>query len=113
MPGWWAGCRDYLGYAAARLSSLRPATSAGIEQLMIAAVKQSEPITLREYQQEAVDAVYDHIRMRDDNPCVVIPTGGGKTPVISTICHDATNNWGGRVIILAHVKELLDQTAGT
>jgi DNA repair protein RadD len=51
--------------------------------------------------------------MRDDNPCVVIPTGGGKTPVMSTICEDAVNRWGGRVIILAHVKELLDQTAGT
>ena len=36
---------------------------------------------LRPYQQEAVDAVYEHLRERDDNPCVVIPTAGGKTPV--------------------------------
>ena len=66
---------------------------------------------LRPYQNEAVQAVYDHLRSRDDNPCVVIPTGGGKTPVIATICRDAVNLWNGRVVILAHVKELLEQAA--
>ncbi len=30
---------------------------------------------LRPYQQAAVDAVYEHLRTRDDNPCVVLPTG--------------------------------------
>jgi DNA repair protein RadD len=68
-------------------------------------------LTLRPYQLEAKHAVYDHLRTRDDNPCVVIPTAGGKTPVIATICRDAVTLWGGRVMILAHVKELLEQTA--
>jgi len=40
---------------------------------------------------------------------VVIPTAGGKTPVLATICKDAVSKWGGRVLILAHVKELLEQ----
>ena len=66
---------------------------------------------LRPYQSEAVAAVYEHLRSRDDNPCVVIPTGGGKTPVIATICRDAVAHWNGRVVILAHVKELLEQAA--
>lgn len=66
---------------------------------------------LRPYQIAAVDAVYEHLRERDDNPCVVIPTGGGKTPVISTICRDAVTQWNGRVLVLAHVKELLQQSA--
>ncbi|HYD02463.1 MAG TPA: DEAD/DEAH box helicase family protein [Phycisphaerales bacterium] len=66
---------------------------------------------LRPYQHEAVQAVYGHLRSRDDNPCVVIPTGGGKTPVIATICRDAVEQWNGRVVILAHVKELLEQAA--
>ena len=70
-----------------------------------------KPMTLRPYQMEAVDAVYRHLRERDDNPCVVIPTGGGKTPVIATICSDAVGRWNGRVLILAHVKELLEQAA--
>lgn len=66
---------------------------------------------LRDYQCAAVAAVYDHLRARDDNPCVVIPTAGGKTPVIATICKDAVGLWNGRVLILAHVKELLEQAA--
>jgi DNA repair protein RadD len=68
-------------------------------------------LELRPYQSEAVAAVYEHLRTRDDNPCVVIPTGGGKTPVIATVCRDAVNLWNGRVVILAHVKELLEQAA--
>lgn len=66
---------------------------------------------LRPYQSSSVDAVYEHLRSRDDNPCVVIPTAGGKTPVMATICKDAAVRWNGRVLILAHVKELLEQTA--
>jgi DNA repair protein RadD len=68
---------------------------------------------LRPYQQAAVEAVYHHLGHHTDNPVVVIPTGGGKTPVMATICSDAVNLWNGRVLILAHVKELLEQTAGT
>jgi DNA repair protein RadD len=67
---------------------------------------------LRNYQLKAVESVYDHIRTREDNPLVVIPTGGGKTPVIATICRDAVLTWSGRVLVLAHVKELLEQTHG-
>jgi len=66
---------------------------------------------LRPYQFEAVAAVYSHLRECADNPCVVIPTAGGKTPVMATICNDAVSRWGGRVLILAHVKELLEQAA--
>jgi DNA repair protein RadD len=73
----------------------------------------AEPLTLRPYQQDAIDSVYSHLRCRDDNPCIVIPTGGGKTPIIATLCRDAVQKWGGRVLILAHVKELLEQSAKT
>lgn len=68
-------------------------------------------LQLRAYQREAIDAVYAHLRSRDDNPCVVIPTAGGKTPVIASICKDAVGLWRGRVLILAHVRELLEQAA--
>ena len=64
---------------------------------------------LRDYQSAAVSAVYDHLRGRDDHPCVVIPTAGGKTPVMAAICRDVVERWDGRVLILAHVKELLEQ----
>ena len=64
---------------------------------------------LRPYQKEAVAAIYEHLRNRDDNPCVVIPTGAGKTPVMAAVCRDSVQVWGGRVLVLAHVKELLEQ----
>ena len=68
---------------------------------------------LRDYQRQAIDAVYDYLRNKDGNPCIVLPTGSGKTPCLSTICMDAVTKWNGRVLILAHVKELLEQTAST
>ena len=68
-------------------------------------------LTLRPYQEEVKAAVYDHLRSREDNPCAVVPTAGGKTPIMASICKDAVGRWDGRVLILAHVKELLAQTA--
>lgn len=68
-------------------------------------------ITLRPYQEDVKTAVYDHLRSRQDNPCAVVPTAGGKTPIMASICKDAVGLWGGRVLVLAHVKELLEQTA--
>ena len=69
------------------------------------------PFELRPYQQEAVDAVYDHLRRKDTNPCVVLPTGTGKSLVLGKIATDAVTLWDGRVLILAHVRELLEQNA--
>lgn len=68
-------------------------------------------LQLRPYQREAIDAVYQHLRSHDDNPCAVVPTAGGKTPIIANICKDAVGQWKGRVLVLAHVKELLEQAA--
>lgn len=67
-------------------------------------------LTLRPYQEEVKSAVYSHLRTREDNPCAVVPTAGGKTPIMASICKDAIGRWDGRVLILAHVKELLEQT---
>ena len=46
-------------------------------------------IELRYYQQDAKDAFYSHLREKENNPCVVIPTAGGKTPVMASICSEA------------------------
>lgn len=66
---------------------------------------------LRNYQQAAANAVYKYLEEKTGNPCVVIPTGGGKSLVIAKIASDVATHWGGRVICLAHVKELLEQNA--
>jgi DNA repair protein RadD len=80
-----------------------------MQRLLPPPPSEAPAITLRPYQVEAVNAVYEHLRARDDNPCVVLPTASGKTPVMARICRDAVQQWNGRVLILAHVKELLEQ----
>lgn len=67
---------------------------------------------LRYYQTDAVNSLYNHLLTKNTNPCIVIPTGGGKTPVMAQICRDVVERWNGRVVVLAHVKELLEQTYG-
>lgn len=67
---------------------------------------------LRYYQRGAIDATYNYLNNRTGNPCIVIPTGGGKTPVIATFCQDVAK-WGGRVLVVSHVRELIGQTVNT
>ncbi len=67
-------------------------------------------MTLRPYQQQAVNSAVEHLRNKQGNPCIVIPTGGGKTHVINELIRLAVDDWGGRVLMLAHVKELIEQT---
>lgn len=68
-------------------------------------------VELRDYQSAAKAALYDYLRQKDGNPCVVIPTAGGKSICIASVAADAVNLWHGRVLILAHVKELVDQNS--
>ena len=48
---------------------------------------------LRPYQADAIAEVYEHLRTRDDNPCVVIPTGGGKTLLAESISQGQPDGW--------------------
>jgi DNA repair protein RadD len=41
---------------------------------------------LRPYQKEAVDTIFQYLRECSGNPCIEIPTAGGKTHVIAEIC---------------------------
>jgi DNA repair protein RadD len=68
-------------------------------------------LILREYQRHAVEALWKHVRTREDNPCIVLPTGAGKGVVLAQMAKDVVG-WEGRMAIVAHVKELLEQTAG-
>ena len=64
---------------------------------------------LRDYQERAKADFYSALASRDDNPCIVMPTGAGKTPIIASICRDVIQLWNGRILILSHVRELLSQ----
>jgi len=68
-------------------------------------------ISLRPYQRAAIDALYRHLLSRDDNPAIVLPTGAGKSWIIAQIAMDVASQGSGRVLVLAHVKELLEQNA--
>ncbi|WP_110656622.1 DEAD/DEAH box helicase [Salinicola halimionae] len=60
---------------------------------------------LRPYQIQAVDNVIAHFRGGDDPAVVVLPTGSGKSLVIAELARRAR----GRVLVLAHVRELVEQ----
>ncbi|HHQ4505156.1 TPA: DEAD/DEAH box helicase, partial [Aeromonas veronii] len=60
---------------------------------------------LRPYQTDAVNAVINHFRKHPDPAVVVLPTGAGKSLVIAELARKAR----GRVLVLAHVKELVEQ----
>lgn len=65
---------------------------------------------LRPYQREAIDGIYDYFREKDGNPLVVMPTGTGKSVVIAGFLRESLYTWGDtRVIVLTHVRELIQQ----
>jgi len=67
---------------------------------------------LRDYQKEAVDGLYNYWAGKaGDNPLIVAPTGSGKTAIIAQIIKDAMSFPGTRVLVVTHVKELLEQGA--
>jgi len=61
--------------------------------------------TLRDYQQEAVDHTLQHFRERKSPAVIVLPTGAGKSLIVAELARLAR----GRVLVLAHVKELVEQ----
>lgn len=65
---------------------------------------------LRGYQEEAVNALLAHVQYSIGNPCVSIPTGGGKSIILAEFIRICQEKWKGiRVIVLAHVQELVAQ----
>lgn len=63
---------------------------------------------LRDYQQAAIDCTWNWMRTNAGNPAIVIPTGGGKSPVMAAMARQVAES-GGRVGVIAHVKELVEQ----
>lgn len=69
-------------------------------------------LQLRDYQQESIDGLYRYwAEGKGDNPLIVAPTGAGKSLLIAKIVQDALAFPGTKVLVLSHVKELLEQNA--
>ncbi|EJG1726874.1 DEAD/DEAH box helicase [Vibrio parahaemolyticus] len=61
--------------------------------------------TLRPYQADSVKAVIHYFRKHSTPAVIVLPTGAGKSLVIAELARLAK----GHVLVLAHVKELVEQ----
>lgn len=66
---------------------------------------------LRPYQKEAVEAVQAYWGRGGQNPLVVVPTGGGKSAILGTICRWLVEQHKARVLVATHRKELIQQDA--
>ena len=75
---------------------------------------------LRDYQREAIDAVFNAWGDGLKRPAIVLPTGAGKTVVFAHLIKQfrynekviepwASHRVGNRVIVLVHRDELADQ----
>lgn len=67
-------------------------------------------IKARDYQTFAVKSLYDYFGRKAGNPLVAMPTGTGKSVVIALFLQSIFAHWANqKIMILTHVKELIDQ----
>ena len=67
---------------------------------------------LRDYQQRAIDELMRYFETHDGDPCLVMPTGSGKSHVIAAWCKLVVSTWPDqRLLMLTHVRELIQQNA--
>ncbi|MEM9073923.1 MAG: DEAD/DEAH box helicase family protein [Myxococcota bacterium] len=67
---------------------------------------------LRDYQREALDALWNYFPKHTGNPLLVLPTGAGKSILIAKFIEEIHARWPKeRVLVLTHVKELVEQNA--
>lgn len=68
---------------------------------------------LREYQRRSIDDLYAWFgENKTGNPCLVLPTGSGKSHVIASLCKEALQSWPStKILMLTHQKELIEQNA--
>lgn len=68
-------------------------------------------LTLRPYQTEGVEAVFDAFRRGVEGPAAVLATGAGKSVMIGAVAKRFRQQTGKRVVVLAHRTELVEQNA--
>lgn len=70
-------------------------------------------MALREYQQRAINMLWQWFEKNPTgNPCLVLPTGAGKSHINAAICKQVLQEWPDtNILMLTHVKELIEQNA--
>ena len=68
---------------------------------------------LRDYQQRTIEQLYQWFTDgRKGHPCIELPTGSGKSHIVAALCKEAIQTWPEtRILMLTHVKELIEQNA--
>jgi superfamily II DNA or RNA helicase len=61
------------------------------------------------YQEKIIDQIRKALYEKYKSILIVLPTGGGKTLIFSSIAKKASDK-GNRILILTHRKEILEQT---
>ena len=67
-------------------------------------------LTLRPYQQEAIDAIYAYFEDHKGNPLLVLPTAAGKALVLSAFSEGVLKTWPDqRILVVTQSRELIAQ----
>lgn len=68
---------------------------------------------LRDYQQRSIDQLYAwFVDNPTGHPCLVLPTGAGKSHIVAALCKNAVQSWPAtRILMLTAQKELIEQNA--
>jgi DNA repair protein RadD len=68
--------------------------------------------TPRDYQQAALDSLFEYLRENEGNPLIVAPVGSGKSLMMAETIKKAHElKPRARIVVLTHVKELLVQNS--
>jgi DNA repair protein RadD len=72
------------------------------------------PYQLRDYQQYCVDQIFEYFKAHKGNPIIALPTGTGKSLVLAETCRSIITRYPTtRIMVLTHVKELIEQNFKT
>ncbi len=66
-------------------------------------------IKLRSYQLQALRDTVAYIKKQKGNPVIAMPTGTGKSLLIAALIRYYHAEYGKRILVLTHVKELIEQ----
>jgi DNA repair protein RadD len=67
-------------------------------------------LSLRSYQRDALNNLYDYFVENAGNPLISVPTGGGKSLICATLMRESLAWWPDtRILYVTHVRELIKQ----
>lgn len=67
---------------------------------------------LRPYQETSIKMTYEWLQNNDGNPCLVLPTGSGKSVIIAEFIKRSLQSYPeSHFLMLTHMKELIEQNA--